>query len=98
MPLVKFRGKSYNLTDDQLFHEFSVAIENVLGKGTSKLIFKTIELVYKINYEVSLSSSMDGFEKHLKMILGDRTTDLIFQSVVSYLEKYRMPANDDDRK
>jgi hypothetical protein len=96
MPLVKLRGNSYDITDDQLFHEISIVIDNVLGEDSSKLIFKTLELVYKTNYETSLSSRLDAFEKSLKMVLGKRTSGLVFESAVSNLQKYRVSSGDED--
>ncbi len=62
------------------------AIEAVLGNETSKLIFKTFKLVYKMD-EQSIISNPIQFEDRLKRLLGSQQAKIISELLVRQIEK-----------
>jgi hypothetical protein len=98
MVTIRLRGNSYDLTGEQLVEEISRALESDLGEGSARLVFNTLKLAYGIDYEVSLSSKLESFEQSLKRALGERTSNLLIESMVSNLQKYRVPPSNDDNR
>jgi hypothetical protein len=59
---------------------FRERLEKCLGKETSDLIFKTMDLVYKLDEE-TLSKNPDLFEQKIRRMLGDSTADIILKEM-----------------
>ncbi|AFU59081.1 hypothetical protein Ngar_c21510 [Candidatus Nitrososphaera gargensis Ga9.2] len=58
----------------------------MLGNETSKLIFKTFKLVYKMD-EQSIISNPIQFEDRLKRLLGSQQAKIISELLVRQIEK-----------
>lgn len=63
------------------------AIENVFGPGSAKLVFRTLELVYKLDSE-AIPSNIDRFDELLDRIFGAGAIPLR-RRIVSELERKR---------
>lgn len=95
---VRIRGHKYSTTEEQLLKEVSDAIECILGKGSSKLIFKTAKVIYGIDYEKeSLSSNMESFERFLKKIFDERICGYIIESLIARMQNYQIPNNNKEQ-
>jgi len=88
MSIVHFRGKSYKITDEQLVEIFSSAIDKVLGKDSSDLVYKTAKLIYGEEYRGSIPQKLDSFQQFLKKTLGERAYIQIIDFAISQMQKY----------
>lgn len=62
-------------------------MDRVLGKGTANLIFKTLQLVYKVDPEQTIIFQPDVFEEKLRKIMGDSIAKLLFDVLADALRK-----------
>jgi hypothetical protein len=85
---IGLRGKSYHATEDQIFDAISRGIDEVLGKKSSFLIFKTAKLVYHTDYSRSLPHRVDSFQEFLQKAFGEKVCSAIMDSTASHMQKY----------
>jgi len=64
------------------------AIENVFGPGLAKLIFRTLELVYKLDNE-AIPFNIEQFDDSLNLIFGTAARPLR-KRIMSELERKRL--------
>jgi len=61
-------------------------IDNALGEGASKLIFKTLMMVYNLDKETVVSQP-ELFEEKVTKIIGKRTAELAFEIIADTIRK-----------
>ena len=90
MAVIAFRlkGQSYNATEHQISEAFSIAIDEVLGKNASSIVFKTAKLVYNTDYSGSLPYQVDSFQGFLRKALGEGASTRIMDAAISQMQKY----------
>lgn len=64
----------------------SDGIDKVLGKGTCRLIMKTLKLVYKLDEGVFVSQPQ-LFEEKARLVLGDNLANFVFELVADVIRK-----------
>lgn len=62
-------------------------MDRVLGEGTTRLIFKTLKLVYKIDPERTIIFQPEVFEEKLTKIMGNSVSQLLFEVLADALRK-----------
>lgn len=75
------------LEPPQVLEAIVNAIENVFGPDSAKLVFKTLELVYKLDNE-AIPSNIEQFDDLLDSIFGTAAKPLR-KRIVSELERKR---------
>lgn len=62
-------------------------MDRMLGEGTTRLIFKTLKLVYKIDPERTIIFQPEAFEEKLTKIMGSSVSQLLFEVLADALRK-----------
>ena len=64
------------ISDIVLLEAMRLGIENVLGRGSAKLVFQTMKMVYRID-EKAIISNPNVFEEKLRKVLGHASESVL---------------------
>lgn len=76
------------LAPQQVLQAIEDGIDNILGPNSSKLVFKTLHLIYSFDKD-AIPSNIERFDELISRMLGSTSAKVLRKQIILELERKR---------
>ena len=82
------KSAAKGLTHLEVLKLIAIGTDNILGEGSSSLLFETMKLVYGIEPSI-IPSQLDNFEILAQRVMGRKASQAVISEIIAEVEKYK---------